>query len=153
MSAHIPAPLLWEITRGHSAYTVKRRSGGGAEFSRDPLNLTNKHSRIHEGYINDKAIGIVPNEKGGFTLYTKTSSKSHQPAKSTHKTVFGPSTSSRKSYRSILNSTGNRGYRPDLSKAAVKRASAIKASQRPVKPDPPTKLRGAKARKAAAASA
>lgn len=28
-----------------NAYLVKRRSGGGVQFSRDPLNLMNKHSR------------------------------------------------------------------------------------------------------------
>ena len=29
----------------NNSYLVKRKSGGGAQFSRDPLNLVNKHSR------------------------------------------------------------------------------------------------------------
>ena len=29
----------------NNSYLVKRKSGGGAQFSRDPLNLINKHSR------------------------------------------------------------------------------------------------------------
>ena len=29
----------------NNAYLVKRKSGGGSQFSRDPLNLMNKHSR------------------------------------------------------------------------------------------------------------
>lgn len=28
------------------------------QFSRDPMNLVNKHSRKYEGFVNDKAIGI-----------------------------------------------------------------------------------------------
>lgn len=48
-----------------------------------------------------------------------------------------------------MNSTTKKGYRSDLRGEAVSRASAIKKSQRPVKADKPTKLRGVKARKAA----
>lgn len=29
----------------NNAFLVKRKSGGGSQFSRDPLNLMNKHSR------------------------------------------------------------------------------------------------------------
>lgn len=41
------------------------------------------------------------------------------------------------------------GYRSDLREEAVARASAILASQRPKKPSPEKKVRGAKARKVA----
>ncbi len=34
----------------NNAFLVKRKSGGGSQFSRDPLNLMNKHSR-KVGYI------------------------------------------------------------------------------------------------------
>ncbi len=43
------------------------------------------------------------------------------------------------------------GYRSDLREAAVARASAIRQSQLPVKPDHEVKLRGTKARKAESA--
>ncbi len=44
---------------GHrNAYLVKRSQAGGVQFSRDPLNLVNKHSRKHAGFVNAKAIGI-----------------------------------------------------------------------------------------------
>jgi hypothetical protein len=42
----------------NNSYLVKRKQAGGLQFSRDPLNLLNKHSRKYEGYANDKAIGI-----------------------------------------------------------------------------------------------
>ena len=48
---------------GHNnSYLVKRKQAGGVQFSRDPMNLTNKHSRKYEGYLNDKAIGISPDD-------------------------------------------------------------------------------------------
>jgi large subunit ribosomal protein L28e len=102
-----------------------------------------------EGYINDRAIGLHPTDKG-ISISTKNHSKHHQPAASSNTSTIGGS--SRKSYRTIVNSTGNKGYRPDLRNAAVRRASALKAAQKPVKGDHPAKLRGAKAKKAAESS-
>jgi large subunit ribosomal protein L28e len=64
----------------YNSYLVKRRSGGGAVFTRDPLNLLNKQTRKHSGFVNDKAIGIAPGEKGGVTLITKKGGKAHQPS-------------------------------------------------------------------------
>ncbi len=49
----------------------------------------------------------------------------------------------------MANLSSKNGYRPDLREAAVARASAIRRSQRPVKPSPERKLRGVKAKKAA----
>jgi large subunit ribosomal protein L28e len=130
----------------------------------------------------EQAIGVIPGKDGGVTLLIKKSDKHHQPAQSTQTTTFGPSRSTRKyvspsskthlnasnqhapstkhtltmhrTYTAIVNSTTKRNYRPDLRQDAVARASAIRKSQRAVKKaDKPTKTRGAKAQKAAAASA
>jgi large subunit ribosomal protein L28e len=57
-----------------------------------------------------------------------------------------------RTFTAIVNSTTKRNYRPDLRQDAVARASAIRKSQRAVKADKPTKLRGAKAEKAAASA-
>ena len=46
------------MTGNNNAYLCKRKQAGGIQFSRDPMNLVNKHSRKYEGFINDKAIGI-----------------------------------------------------------------------------------------------
>jgi large subunit ribosomal protein L28e len=72
-----------------NSYQVKRRSGGGAHFTRDPLNLLNKQTRKHAGFVNEKAIGIAPGEKGGISLVTKKANKSHQPAKSHQSSTIG----------------------------------------------------------------
>lgn len=53
-----------------------------------------------------------------------------------------------RTYAAIVNSTTKRNYRADLRQDAVARASAIRKSQKPVKADKATKLRGAKARAA-----
>ncbi|OCL10031.1 ribosomal protein L28e [Glonium stellatum] len=151
MSTNISSDLIWEITRGHSSTLVKRKGAGGVQFSRDPLNLKNKYTRKYEGFVNDKAIGIRTGENGGVVLMTKKADKAHKPASSLQTSTFGSSTSTRKTYRSIANSTAKRSYRPDLRADAVARASAIRKSQKPVKADRPTKARGAKAKKEAEA--
>lgn len=99
-----------------------------------------------------QAIGLAPGPNGGVTLLTKKAGKSNKPASGTQSSTFGPGTGSRSTYGKIVNSTAGRGYRADLRSAAVKRASAIKKSQKPAKKDHPVKLRGAKAKKAAAES-
>jgi len=105
----------------------------------------------YEGYTNLQAIGINPGPSNTMVLTTKSEKKNHQPAGTFQHTKFSSSTSGRKAYRSIVNSTTKKGYRSDLRAEAVARASAIKKSQRPVKENErPVKLRGGKKKKAAA---
>ena len=52
-------------------------------------------------------------------------------------------------YKAVANQTAKNSYRPDLREAAVERVSAIRRSQKTVKPSPEHKLRGNKAKKAA----
>lgn len=55
-----------------------------------------------------------------------------------------------RTYKSVAGVVAKNSYRPDLRAHAVARASAIIKSQRPVKDSPEKKLRGSKAKKAAA---
>ncbi|EME82309.1 uncharacterized protein MYCFIDRAFT_183074 [Pseudocercospora fijiensis CIRAD86] len=135
--------LIWEVTRSNNSFLVKRKQSGGVQFSRDPLNLTNKHSRKYSGYANAQAIGIQPDDNT-VTLTTKLPKNSNRPAKSYHTSSFKSSTPSRKLYKSIVNSTAKKGYRPDLRAEAVQRASAIKQSQRDNKKESKSKPRGRK---------
>ena len=84
-------------------------------------------------------------------MTTKLPNKHHTPAKSTQQSSFSASSPNRKVYKSVVNSTAKKGYRSDLRGEAVARTSAVKLSQREKKDRPTPKLRGAKARKAAAA--
>ena len=86
-------------------------------------------------------------------MVTKVSSRGNKPAKGTHNSSFSASTPGRKLYKGVVSSTAKKGYRSDLRADAVARASAVKLSQREKKSgQQPTKLRGAKARKAAESS-
>ncbi|KAF5871102.1 putative 60s ribosomal protein l28 protein [Botrytis fragariae] len=146
MSQYVSADLIWEVTRSQNAFLVKRSTGGGSTFSRDPLNLTNKHSRKYAGFVNDKAVGVVPSEKG-VTLITKKTSASQKPASSLNKTTY--SKSGRKTFAGVAKTVAQGGYRSDLRAEAVARSSAILESQTPKKDAPAPKLRGSKAAKAA----
>ncbi|WPH00840.1 Hypothetical protein R9X50_00367000 [Acrodontium crateriforme] len=149
---NLSSDLIWEVTRNQNAFLVKRKQSGGIQLSRDPLNLVNKHSRKYAGYANEKAIGIHADDNT-ISFVTKVASKTNKPASVHHKTSFAASTPSRKVYRNVVSSTAKKGYRADLRAEAVARASAIKRSQRDVKDTKRvTKLRGAKAKKAAAES-
>ncbi|RDW70310.1 60S ribosomal protein L28 [Coleophoma crateriformis] len=152
-SSQVSADLIWEIARSQNSFLVKRKTFGGVQFSKDPLNLTNKHSRKYAGFINEKAVGVVPaeGEKGGVTLITKKAGSAQKPGSGSIKTTFGGNKPARKTYKSIVGSTAKKGYRSDLRAEAVARASAIRRSQRPVKEAPEPKLRGNAAKKAAEA--
>lgn len=41
-------------TGNQNSFLCKRKQAGGVQFSRDPYNLTNKHTRKYEGFVNDK---------------------------------------------------------------------------------------------------
>ncbi|KAI6793099.1 hypothetical protein KC363_g6084 [Hortaea werneckii] len=150
---NISQDLVWECCRGSNSFLVKRTQAGGVQFSRDPLNLVNKHSRKYEGFVNDQAIGINRDDNT-VKMTTKLPKRKNNPAKMYQESSFAASTPARKVYKSVVNSTAKKGYRADLRAEAVARASAIKRSQREKKDKAaPTKLRGAKAVKAEQAKA
>ncbi|GJC95433.1 ribosomal L28e family protein [Colletotrichum higginsianum] len=143
MAATLPnvsSDLIWEVVRSQNAFLVNRNDAGGLQLSRDPLNLVNKHSR--------KAIGVVPNEKGGVKVISKNQKNGNKPAQGTTEVTYGGNKSARKTYSAVARQAAAGGYRADLREAAVQRVSAIRRSQRPVKATPEKKLRGPKAKKA-----
>ncbi|EXJ80356.1 ribosomal protein L28e [Capronia coronata CBS 617.96] len=145
--SNISGDLIWEVVRNSNAYLVKHSAAGGVQFSRDPFNLVNKHSRKYDGFVNDKAVSVQPNEKGGVTLKTKKPGKAYKPASAYNEHAYGSTVSNRKLYKNIADAVGKNSYRGDLNKAAVARASAIKLSQRPKKETPERKPRGLKGHK------
>ncbi|TDZ27249.1 putative 60S ribosomal protein L28e [Colletotrichum spinosum] len=147
---NVSSDLIWEVVRSQNAFLVKRSDIGNLQLSRDPLNLTNKHSRKYAGFVNDKAIGVVPNEKGGVQVVSKNQKNGNKPAKATSETTFGGNKSARKTYKAVALQAAKDGYRADLREAAVQRVSAIRRSQKAVKPEAEKKPRGVKAKAAAA---
>ncbi|KAL9082261.1 MAG: hypothetical protein Q9159_006574 [Coniocarpon cinnabarinum] len=150
MASNVSEDLIWEITNKHNSYTHKQRSGNRVLLSRDPLNLTNKHSRKYAGV----AIGVQaapPTKDGpskGIVVTTKKPGQVNHPSKDLVKTQYAGSTSGRRIYRGIANATAKRGYRPDLRREAIARASQIKRSQGKPRVAAEKKPRGKKAKKA-----
>ncbi|KEZ44867.1 hypothetical protein SAPIO_CDS2997 [Scedosporium apiospermum] len=151
MSSNVSADLIWEVVRSQNKYLVKRKTNGSPQFSRDPLNLTNVHSRKYAGFVNDKAIGINASGKRGISVVSKNAGSINKPSASYTSTVFGDAKSNRKAYKAVAGLAAKRGYRGDLREAAVQRVSAIRRSQLPEKPEPEKKLRGKKAQQAQSA--
>ncbi|GAB7323084.1 hypothetical protein MBLNU13_g05595t1 [Cladosporium sp. NU13] len=145
---NLSSDLVWQISRTNNAFLTKRKAAGGVQFSRDPLNLTNKHSRKWAGYVNEQAIGINADSPNTIGLTTKLPSRANKPAKSQQTSSFSANTPGRKIYKSVVNTTAKRGYRADLRAAAVARASAVKLSQQQKKERAASKPRGAAAKKA-----
>ncbi|KAJ5504684.1 hypothetical protein N7463_007558 [Penicillium fimorum] len=138
-SSNISNDLIWQITRNQNSYLVNRNSGGGFQFSRDPLNLVNKHSY--------KAVGVQATENG-VAVTTKKPSNPNQPGQNLVTVTYGPKTSTRKIYKGVADRTAKNNYRADLREEAVARVSAVRRSQLPKKDTPAKKARGSKANKA-----
>ena len=103
-------------------------------------------------------------------MITKKVKHPQRPGSAVHKTSLGGNKSTRKyvvtcvlenlgtisdllssrTYKTIASNTAKSGYRSDLRAHAIARASAIRKSQTPKKDAPESKVRGAKAKKAAA---
>ncbi|OQO03522.1 hypothetical protein B0A48_10186 [Cryoendolithus antarcticus] len=143
---NLSSDIIWEVVRHQNAYLVKRSGAGGVQFSRDPLNLTNKHSRKHAGFVNPQAIGINA-DSNTVAVTTKLTQHHNKPAKNHSTSSYKSSTPQRKLYKSVVNSTAKNGYRSDLRADAVARASAVRLSQADKKEKKASKPRGKKAQK------
>lgn len=108
----------------------------------------NLNSRKYAGFVNDKAVGILPIENNkGITVITKKLKNTQKPSIAINKSTIGNNKTTRKTYKTIANITARSGYRADLRPMAVSRASAIRYSQKPKKDAPEKKLRGSKLKK------
>ena len=134
--------IAWAIIRNNSAYLLKKR-GCPKPFNTDPLNLTNKNSQRYVGMVNTKAVGIQPtpkkfadNKEKGFVLTVK-KGRANRPAKSTATVTM--KSGARATLPKIRSMLGKQRYRKDLTKAALRRASAIIRSEKPLPPRKGTK--------------
>uniref|UniRef100_A0A182KCV9 Large ribosomal subunit protein eL28 n=1 Tax=Anopheles christyi TaxID=43041 RepID=A0A182KCV9_9DIPT len=124
--------LNWLIVRDHHAYLMKQKNIR-KPFSTEPGNLTNLSSYRYSGLVHNKTITITPAEKKGVNFIYKRVKKVNQPAQAPVKVTLkkqGP----RRTLKKIANIMKANRYRSDLRGAALRRASAILRSQRPVKP-------------------
>ncbi|PWN53747.1 ribosomal protein L28e [Violaceomyces palustris] len=141
--------LQWLLTRKTSSYIVKQK-GLGRVFSREPSNLTQIHSYKYSGLVNVKAVGVEAAPSGrGVVISTRKSKASPYAIKGSRSVQTIKKGGSRRAAGVVASIVGKKGYRSDLTKAAVARASAIVKSQQPGgrKQPPAKKVRGAAARK------
>ncbi|XP_041369308.1 60S ribosomal protein L28-like [Gigantopelta aegis] len=124
MSSH----LQWMIIRNNSCFLLKRN---GISLSKEPNNLKNRNSFRYNGLVHKKTIGIEPAKDGkGVVLITKKSKIYNKPSKTYNKVEM--KRDPRRTFATIRNTLRSKRYRKDLKMAAVRRASALLRSQKPV---------------------
>ncbi|CDH54643.1 poly-specific ribonuclease [Lichtheimia corymbifera JMRC:FSU:9682] len=142
------AELVWALVKNNNSFLVKRPNG--VEFTAERGNLTNLNTFKYSGLANNKAVDIAAAPRG-VRVTLKKAKQANKPAKSTHSYVIAKSR--RASAKSVANLVARSGYRADLRKAALARASAVISSQAPKKAKAVRPAKGLRAEKAAAKQA
>ncbi|NP_001279116.1 60S ribosomal protein L28 isoform X1 [Callorhinchus milii] len=124
MSSH----LQWMVIRNCSSFLIKRNK---QVYSTEPNNLKARNSFRYNGLIHRKTVGVEPAADGkGIVVVLKKRAGQRKPATSYEKITVN------KNARATLNSLRHiirkNNYRRDLRMAAIRRASAILKSQKPV---------------------
>ncbi|XP_051175142.1 60S ribosomal protein L28 [Leptopilina boulardi] len=124
------ADLTWMIIRNNNAFLLKKRTIK-KPFSTEPNNLTNLSSYRYSGLIHRKSVGVIDTpDKKGFTVVYKKAKSASKPAKTVvRRTMKSGNRRALHKLKTLL--TANK-YRVDLTKAALRRASAVLKSQKPV---------------------
>uniref|UniRef100_A0A9L0JKU6 Large ribosomal subunit protein eL28 n=4 Tax=Equus TaxID=9789 RepID=A0A9L0JKU6_EQUAS len=124
MSAH----LQWMVVRNCSSFLIKRNK---QTYSTEPNNLKARNSFRYNGLIHRKTVGVEPAADGkGVVVVMKRRSGQRKPATSYVRTTINKN--ARATLSSIRHMIRRNKYRPDLRMAAIRRASAILRSQKPV---------------------
>ncbi|ESN91563.1 hypothetical protein HELRODRAFT_165615 [Helobdella robusta] len=130
--------LQWMIVRNSSSFLMKRRHA--PTFSKERNNLKGLNSYRFNGLIRKKTIGVEPLPDGkGVAIITKNASAHRKLPRQYTKVEL--KRGARRTLKSIKSIVRNGKYRKDLKSAALRRASAILKSQKPVVPK---KIRGEK---------
>merc|ERR1712173_30876 len=129
MAQNMSPDVAWAIIRDRNCYMMKARNVS-KPFSTHPANLTNKHAMRYDGIVNNKAVIVEPaSDDKGFNIVTKTG-HANKPAKSLSRTAM--KTGKKNRLACVKSMMGKQRYRKDLTKAVLRRASAIIRSQKPL---------------------
>ncbi|CAG5867794.1 unnamed protein product [Menidia menidia] len=107
MSSH----LQWMVIRNCSSFLIKRN---GQTYSTEPNNLKSRNSFRFNGLVHKKTVGVQPAADGKGVV------------------VITINKNSRATLNSLRHIIRKSNYRRDLRMAALRRASAILKSQKPV---------------------
>ncbi|XP_064232433.1 large ribosomal subunit protein eL28-like [Aotus nancymaae] len=123
MSVH----LQWMVVRNCSSFLIK---GNKQTYSTEPSNLKARNSFRYNGLIHRKTVGVELAADSKGVVVMKRRSGQRKPATSYVRTTINKN--ARATLSSIRHMICKNKYRPDLRMAAVRRASAILRSQKPV---------------------
>nr|ABW23183.1 ribosomal protein rpl28 [Arenicola marina] len=124
------ADVQWMIIRKNSCFLKKGK--GAPTMSLEPNNLKNKNSFRYNGLIHKQTVGVEAAEDGkGVVLVTRKNAGFRNPGKN-HTRVELKKGGSRRTLHTIRTVIRSNRYRKDLKMAALRRASAILRSQKPI---------------------
>lgn len=106
------------------------------QLSTDPLNPSGKNSFSQSGLVNEKSVGVIRTPEGNVQLLSKTVKNANKPAKAVAVSTFKPHAAGRRVAAAASKAAA--GYREDLRKDAVIKASTL------ARVDKPKKTRAAK---------
>ena len=123
--ATIPDSLVWELVKKNNSFLVKQfgNSNAKVQFTKEPNNLYNVHSYKHSGLANKKTVMVQPSGDKAVVLSTTKTKKQNKPAALYHKSVMRKEF--RKMAKAVKNQVSDNYYRPDLTKPALARLSAV----------------------------
>ncbi|XP_033727513.1 60S ribosomal protein L28-like [Pecten maximus] len=122
------ADVQWAIIRNNSCFLLK---GNKRTFSMEPNNLKAINSFRYNGIVQRKTIGVEPAKDGkGVVMVTRKNQGWRKPNKNYSKMEL--KRDPRRVLGTIRKTVGNNRYRKDLKMAAIRRASALLKSQKPV---------------------
>ena len=127
--AAVPGQLIWEVVKKNNCFLVRQFGRGTAslQFSKEPNNLYNLHSYKHSGLANKKTVTIQSGGKDQSVLLATTKTKKqNKPSALLHESFM------KKEFprmaKAVKNQVTDNYYRPDLTKAALARLSAVHRS-------------------------
>ncbi|XP_043819135.1 60S ribosomal protein L28-like [Dromiciops gliroides] len=124
MSGHLQWMVLWNC----SSFLIKRNK---QTYSTEPNNLKAGNSFHYNGLIHQKTVGKEPAADGkGIMVALKRQAGQRKPATSYVRTTINKN--ARTTLDSVRHIIRKNKYRKDLCMAALRRASAILQSQKPV---------------------
>ncbi|XP_015917923.1 large ribosomal subunit protein eL28 [Parasteatoda tepidariorum] len=132
MVGHNHNHLNWMIVRNCSSFLVKKRNIK-KHFSLDPLNMKKIHSPRFCGTIQKNALMVDPHPSNkGVNFVFKKKHYHHKPSRTLQVTPL--TKDARRTMNSIKKFVNKNRYRKDIKMLALRRASAIIKSQKPIVP-------------------
>ncbi|XP_052220816.1 60S ribosomal protein L28-like isoform X2 [Dreissena polymorpha] len=124
----VSADLVWGIIRNNSSFILK---GNKQTYSREPNNLKSRNSFRYNGLIHKRTVGVEnAKDNKGIVLITRKPRMTNLPKLTYNRVELKKG--GRKSLSTIRNTIRKGRYRKDLKMSALRRASALLKSQKPV---------------------